>query len=155
MPAEKITDTRQARELCDSLDITCLPGNVPIRTGPTSGAQTNAEVTIQKMINLHGEQHAWAVLYALTQSENHHCDLTRDMIGAISDLFCRFPDWRERLGEFCDALDIVDLSSLREIARRGPGIDGRSPKQRILLAGYLQVLLWDLMETEAQKELVA
>ncbi|WP_420411624.1 hypothetical protein [Roseibium sp.] len=155
MPAQAITDTRQAKELCDSLDIVCLPGNVPIRTSPTSGAQTNAEVTIQKMINLHGEQHAWAVLYALTQSENHLCDLTSAMIGAISDLFLGFPTWRERLGEFCDALDRMDLSGLRAMAKKGPGIDGSSPKQRVLLAGYLQVLLWDLMEMDAQKELVA
>lgn len=155
MPAEAITDTRKARELCSQLGIACLPGNVPIRISPTSAPQTNAVVMIQKMINLHGEEHAWSVLYALTQSQNHKGDLTSAMIGAISDLFCRYPGWRERLGEFCDALDLMDLSELRRMAKRGPGVDGRAPKQRVLLAAYLFVLLVVLMETEDQKEMVA
>lgn len=74
------------------------------------------------------------------------------MIGAISDLFCRYPDWRKDLGSFCDALDAVDLAYLRTMAKQGPGIDGKPPKQRMLLAGYLQFLLEDIMEPPAQQK---
>lgn len=155
MPAEAITDTTQAKELCQSLNIECLPGNVPKRISPTSPARTNAVVMIQNMINKHGEDHAWSVLYALTESENHKGDLTSAMIGAISDLFLRFPAWRERLGEFCDAVDRLDLTELRQMSKKGPGVDGRPPKQRTLIAGYLQLLLHPLMEPENQKEMVA
>ncbi|WP_208993182.1 hypothetical protein, partial [Roseibium sp. TrichSKD4] len=68
-------------------------------------------------------------------------------------LFCRYPNWLERLGEFCDALDAIDLAELRTMAKQGPGIDGKPPKQRMLLAGYLQYLLEDIMEPPEQKEM--
>jgi hypothetical protein len=154
MPTEAITDTTQAQELCRSLEIECLPGNVPNRVSPTSRARTNAVALIQKIINRHGEDHAWAVLYALTETENHKADLTSAMIGAISDLFCRFPEWRDRLGDFCEAMDIMDLTDLRQMARSGPGIDGKPPKQRMLLAAYLQLLLAPVMDPPAQEEMV-
>lgn len=154
MPAEAITDTTEARELCSNLGIECLPANVPNRISPTSPPQTNAALMIQKMINKHGVDHAWSVLYALTKSENHKGDLTSAMIGAISDVFLRFPGWAARLGEFCDALDCIDLSELRRMSKKGPGVDGNPPKQRMLLAGYLQLLLITMMEPEDQKEFV-
>ncbi|EFO33798.1 hypothetical protein TRICHSKD4_0912 [Roseibium sp. TrichSKD4] len=153
MPAEKIKDTTQAEQLCKSLDIKCLPSNAPHRISQVSGSWTNAVLLIQRQINRHGERHTWAVLYALTQTENHKSDLTSAMIGAISDLFCRYPNWLERLGEFCDALDAIDLAELRTMAKQGPGIDGKPPKQRMLLAGYLQYLLEDIMEPPEQKEM--
>ncbi len=155
MPAEKIKDTTEARALCTELAIECLPANVPMRFSPTSPARTNAVVQIQKMINLHGRDHAWAVLYALTQSENNRCYLTRAIIGAISDLFCRFPSWRERLGEFCDLMDAVDLDYLRKLANRAPGKDGRAPDKRVLMAGYMQQLFEPVMDPEDQEDMVA
>ena len=155
MPADKIKDTRQAWELCEELQIEVLPDNEPMRFSPLSPARTNAVVTIQKIINLHGRDHAWAVLFALTQSENNRCFLTRAIIGAISDLFLSYPNWRERLGEFCDVLDAVDLEYLRQLASRAPGKDGRAPDKRTLIAGYLQQLFEPVMEPEDQEEMVA
>lgn len=155
MPAVKITDISEAQRLCKDLGIEVMAGNRPMRFGPTSPPATNAGHLIQKLINRHGEIHAWAVLTALTQSENHKVDLTSAMIGAVSDLFLAYPAWAERLGEFMDALDLIDLSELRQMAKRGPGIDGGRPKVRIMTAAYLQLLLEPVMQPRSQEELLS
>ncbi|WP_156453419.1 hypothetical protein [Polycladidibacter hongkongensis] len=49
-----------------------------------------------------------------------------------------------------DALDRIDLEELQAFAKAAPGVDGASPKERILITGYLQVLLWPLMEPQEQ-----
>ena len=51
-------------------------------------------------------------------------------------------------------MDTLDLSELRTMAKNGPGIDGKAPKQRALLAAYLQLLLEPLMDPEEQKEML-
>lgn len=81
------------------------------------------------------------MLTALTQADTDRSDLTSAMIGAVSDLFLTNPDWAVQLGTFMDALDPIDLGHLRKMAGRGPGLDGGPPRQRVLLAAYLQQLL--------------
>ncbi len=60
--------------------------------------------------------------------------------GAIRDLFCHFPSLGEQLGEFSDLMDALDLTYFRRVARRVSGSDGKPPKQRMPIAGYLQLL---------------
>lgn len=117
--------------------------------------ETYAAGRVQALIAKHGREHVWRVLYALTESENHKADLTGSVIGAISDLFLAFPDWSERLGEFMDALDRIDLSEMRAMAKSGPGPDGDPANRRTLIAAYLQFALLPLMEQPEQGELVA
>jgi len=147
MPAEKITDISRARRLCRRLGITLTAGNRPMRFGPSSRPATNAGHLIERLIGRHGESHVWAVLAALTQADTDRSDLTSAMIGAVSDLFLANPDWGQRLGTFMDALDPVDLGTLRKMAGRGPGLDGGPPRQRILIAAYLQQLLEPAMRS--------
>lgn len=149
------TDTSQAEALCASLGVVCLAANTPARVDPIHPASTNAVASIQKLIRLHGREHVWAVLYALTQSENNRAHLTRAVIGAVSDVLLRNPTWADRLGEFCDVLDALDLTYLRKAAKRSPGIDGRAPEQRTVIAAHLQYLIEPVMDPETQLELVA
>ena len=150
MPAVTTTDTREAESLCAELGIEVLHASKRIRTGPCSPQQTHSAVRIQKMINLKGREHAWAVLYALSEMENPPIELKSSLIGAVSDLFCNYPAWEQRLGDFLNALDLLDLEELQRLAWSGPGIDGASPKTRILITGYLQVLLMPVMEPQDQ-----
>lgn len=149
------TDTSEAEALCHDLGIDVTAGNQPARVNPVAPASTNAVVSIQKLVHLHGREHVWNVLYALTQSENNRAHLTRSVIGAMSDVLLSNPSWASRLGDFCDALDVVDMVYVIGMAGRAPGIDGKKPEKRVVIATLLQHLIEPLIDPEQQMELVA
>lgn len=141
-------DLTQALALCQELGITCLPENVRRRP-----SQTHSVSLIADMIQRHGEQHAYSVLATLMESENNRCHLVSPVIGAISDLYCRYPDWAKNLGQTLDVFDSIDLAFVCDMARETPGRDGAAPDKRQVIAGLLYYLLSDELNPQ-QPELI-
>lgn len=129
-------DLTQALALCNELGITCLPESV--RRQPS---QTHSVSLISELIRRHGEQHTYSVLATLMESENNRCHLVSPVIGAISDLYCRYPDWAKNISDTLNAFDAVDLNYVWETAKATPGRDGAAPDKRQVVGAILTHLL--------------
>lgn len=134
--ARRSADLKEAQELCRELGITIIPTSARRRP-----SQTHSGALIAAMIREHGTQHAFNVLATLMESENNRCHLVSPVIGAISDLYCRYPDWAKNLGRTLDVFDSIDLAFVCEIARETAGRDGSAPDKRQVIAGLLYYLL--------------
>ena len=145
MPAKKIDDISEAEALLADLGVHVLPPNVPIRPWDNGPVLTNCARTVQNMINKHGRDHVLTVLQVLTMVDCPIRSLSFDVIGAVSDLALRHPDWLARAGDLMDAFDQLDLPELLKRARSCPGKDGRReswrPAMRVLLFDALHPLM--------------
>lgn len=138
------TDLTEALELCREMGIEVIPTNVRRRP-----SQTHSVSLIAAMIRQHGTQHAFSVLATLMESENNRGHLVSPVIGAISDLYCRYPVWGRDIGRTLDVFDRIDLAAIRATARDAAGKDGKAPDKRQVIAGLLfQILNAELNQSQ-------
>ncbi|PHQ71760.1 MAG: hypothetical protein COB93_02475 [Sneathiella sp.] len=99
------------------LDLICEQVGIRIRpvTRRRKGPETHARETLRRLMHKYGEGHLVLVLKCIRESKNNAGEAWSENINAISDVLLLKPEWgRERAGELLDAMDHIDLGTLRK-----------------------------------------
>ena len=77
---------------------------------------TNAAETMQRIMDRRGDGHLVMVLRSIAETVNNKRELVAPTLWAVSDTISAHPDWAGST-DFLDALDAIDLSMVRAIAK--------------------------------------
>lgn len=72
---------------------------------------------LQKLIRYHGEQHTTLVIRTILESERNELALIEPVIGAVSDVMRRKPEWPEKGLAWIAAFDAIPLLQIVETMR--------------------------------------
>lgn len=123
----------------------------PAQHRPFTPMQTAAGRTLERILQVRGEDHLRDVLTVLTESENNRNMLIAPVLKAVSKIMAEHPTWyASDASKFLEVMDSADLAGMYEQARANKGVVAAHDT----IAALLLERLREYFEPEKQERLI-